>query len=708
MSETHQEYDWSDGTVLYLGDRTTSPPRELQTAADFEVELGPQDPETVEPALEAHVPDAVVIETADRVQLAGHLEDIDEWCPTVPAIVASPPGGGNEVLAAIAVRGGAADYVTGEDDLLERVRTVLRERKNVTADEQEPESVTADEQEPESATASEHESERSTTGDREEHRHAPPETDSEYLRVLAETLPDEAFVIAENGEYLEARVRPNSAHLYTVPADELPGSTLQEAFPDDTAVELLECVRRSLETGDVQTVEYVTETTAGDRLYEGRVVPIDEPVEGRSAVVWLARDVTERARRERELRRRHDRLETINQINGVVRRVVHTLVEAPTRDELERAVCEQVVESGLYCGAWIGEPTSEVGVDYRTGAGDASSFLEAVSEAAVEAHERLLEAVMETECVRTATRLLEDGDCSVPEPLRSAIRDHEIRSAIAVPITHDGTVYGVLAVVARRDDAFSDSERAAFRLLGETIGFAINAVKNRRLLFADAAIELEFRIDGGDSFSLNLTDRIDCSCTLEWAGTTTDGKVYQYVTFEGIDGESVLEYAAEDDSIEKCRLIHDGCERCTVEMRLTESAVRSLTNHGATIREVSVRDGIATTVVEIPRDADVRRFVDAVQTIYGNAELTARREVDRPIHTADERRERILDSLTDRQFTALRLAYYAGYFDWPRGSTGEEIAETMDVSPPTMHQHLRKAQHELLTEFFEERTGPSK
>lgn len=677
MTDTPDEYAQGDGTVLYLGDRTAPPARAVQTAPDLEIDLVPGDPGTAESALETRDPDVVVIAIADGERLHDLLGHVDEYFPVVPAIVAPPTGRGSERLAAAAVRAGAADYVSGDDDLLERVRTVLRER----------------------------EGENATTGEREERGHA-PETDSEYLRVLAETLPDEAFVIAENGEYLEARVRPDSAHLYTVSADELPGSRLQEAFPNDTAAELLECVRRSLETGDVQTVEYVTETTAGDRLYEGRVVPIDEPVDGQRAVVWLARDVTERARRERELRRRHDRLETINQINGVVRRVIHTLVEAPTRDEIERAVCDQVVESGLYCGAWIGEPTSDAGVDYRTGAGDATSFLEAVSEVAVENHERLLEAVMETETVQTATRLLESGDPPVPEPLRSAIREHEIRSAIAVPITHDGTVYGVLAVVARRDDAFSDSEQAAFRLLGETIGFAINAVKNRRLLFADAAIELEFRIDGGDSFSLNLTERIDCSCTLEWAGTTTDGKVYQYVTFEGIDGESVLEYAADDDSIEKCRLIHDGDDRCTVEMRLTESVVRSLTNHGATIRDVSVRDGIATTVVEIPRDADVRRFVDVVQTIYGNAELTARREVDRPIHTADERRERILDSLTDRQFTALRLAYYAGYFDWPRGSTGEEIAETMDVSPPTMHQHLRKAQHELLSEFFEERTGP--
>ncbi|MCU4741362.1 bacterio-opsin activator domain-containing protein [Natronoglomus mannanivorans] len=691
MTDTHHESVRESGTILYVGERTTPPARDLQSASGLEADYVPIDRGIEELTDGGHEPDVVVVETGDRERLTTHLETVEEHFPAVPIIVAPPAERGSEGLAAAAVRAGVTDYVPFEGNLVERVRTTLRvrERENGSEDGR-----------PDSDEKQDH---TTSTG-----------TDSEYLRVLAETLPDEAFVIDENGEYLEARVRSDSAHLYTVPAEDLPGSTLQEAFPSETATELLDCVSRSLETGDVQTVEYVTETTAGDRLYEGRVVPIDEPVDGRPAVVWLARDVTERARRERELRRRRDHLETINQINDVVRRVVHTLVEAPTRDDIERKVCDQIVGSGLYCGAWVGEPTSEESLDYRTGSGSATSFLEAVDETTAGDHGRLLERAVETGDVQTVTGLLDPDPESESEsesdelatPHQSAVREDEIRSAVAVPITHDGTVYGVLNVVARRDDAFSESEQAAFQLLGETIGFAINAVKNRRLLFADAAIELEFRIDGGDSFSMNLTERFDCACRLEWAGTTTGGKVYQYVTVEGIGGETVLDRAAGDDSIEECRLIHDGGDRCTVEIRLSKSVVRSLTNRGATIRDVTVRDGVATTVVEIPRDADVRRFVDVVQTIYERAELTARREVDRPVHTATERRERILDSLTDRQFTALRLAYYAGYFDWPRGSTGEEIAETMDVSPPTMHQHLRKAQHELLSEFFEERTGP--
>ena len=47
-------------------------------------------------------------------------------------------------------------------------------------------------------------------------------------------------------------------------------------------------------------------------------------------------------------------------------------------------------------------------------------------------------------------------------------------------------------------------------------------------------------------------------------------------------------------------------------------------------------------------------------------------------------------------------AYHAGYFEWPRGSTAEELADSMDVSSPTLHNHLRRAQQKLLSAFFDE------
>ncbi|WP_254764841.1 bacterio-opsin activator domain-containing protein [Natrinema marinum] len=608
-----------------------------------------EDPDTI-------VPGAVVVELDCPGEIQTILQRVHARMPAVPTIVA--PREGSERLATVALRADATEYVPTErdEDPIDRIVSTIRSRP-------------------------------ASDGD-----------GGQYHRILANELPDEAFVIGEDGTYLEAKVRPDSADLYSVSADELPGTTLADAFPDQVAAKLQDCIDRAIRTEDVQSVEYEVATTDGCRQFEGRVVPIEQRIRGRRAVVWLARDITERVQRERKLRSRQDQLETLNRINAVVRQVIETLVEAPARDAVEQEVCEQLVDSELYCGSWIAERTGDGRLAYRTGAGEATASLDLVGDSTVGCECPATEAARTGE-LRTTNRILDDE--FVPEPVREAAREDDVRSAIAVPITHEDATYGVLTVLASRDDAFSERERAGFRLLGETIGFTIMAVKNRQLLFADTVVELEFRIDDGATFSFDLSAEYGCTCELEWAGKTAEGRSFQYVTIEDLDGETVLEEAMAHDSVEECRLIYDGEEGCTIEMRLSESGVRTLANHGATIRDVTVEDGVGNCLVEVPQSADVREIAEALTHVYENTQLIARREVDRPVRTAAERRNRILDRLTDRQLTTLRLAYYGGFFDWPRESTGEEVADAMDISPPTMHQHLRKGLKAVLGEFFE-------
>lgn len=629
-------------------EEVTSDPRFEADRVDPEDVLGSDDLESA---------DCVVVDADQPERARTVLECVGEEGP--PVVLT--PEEGSEQLATIALRKGAAEYAPrSSDDLTERIVATVDDAGRDLTDG----------------------------------------VDTRFQEILATTLPDEAFLIDEDGVYLDATVRPEATELYTATSADLLGEHLSDVFPEETTTDLISCLESALETGEVQSIEYQYAGVDGTRWYEGRIMPIDERIDGKRATVWLARDITERARRERELRERRDQLETVDGINRVVHRVIWTLVEAPGREGIEQEVCEQLVESELYCSAWIGEPDGGESVVYRTGAGDATAFLETVRDPDVEPEQPVLET-LETGETRTSNRL--PKDLRITGDYRQAARTDGIESSIAVPIEYDETVYGVLAVYSGRDDAFTRREEDAFELLGESIGFAINAVMNRRLLFADTVTELEFQIDEGETFTFGLTDRYDCSCHLEWAGDTASGKTYQYVRVDGLDGETVLAEADADDSVEECRLIRDAGGQCTVELRLADSGVRTLTKRGATVRSVTVEDGAATALVEVPRDADVRAVVDALQRVYDGVSLVAHREVDRPVQTAEERRDRVVDELTDRQLTALRLAYYGGYFDWPRGSTGEEIAEAMDVSPPTMHQHLRKAQGKLLAEFFDGR-----
>jgi predicted DNA binding protein len=62
----------------------------------------------------------------------------------------------------------------------------------------------------------------------------------------------------------------------------------------------------------------------------------------------------------------------------------------------------------------------------------------------------------------------------------------------------------------------------------------------------------------------------------------------------------------------------------------------------------------------------------------------------------------VFDGLTERQQAVLRTAFFAGFFEWPRESTCEDVADLLGVSQPTVNRHLRHALSRLLQQLFEE------
>ena len=99
---------------------------------------------------------------------------------------------------------------------------------------------------------------------------------------------------------------------------------------------------------------------------------------------------------------------------------------------------------------------------------------------------------------------------------------------------------------------------------------------------------------------------------------------------------------------------------------------------------------------------DVRSVFNGLQSSFPESSLRSKQEIQRSVQTTDGLRRSLEDDLTDNQQSILRAAYLADYFEWPRGSTAEELADSLGVSSPTLHNHLRKAQQKLLTAFFDD------
>jgi PAS domain-containing protein len=108
-----------------------------------------------------------------------------------------------------------------------------------------------------------------------------------------------------------------------------------------------------------------------------------------------------------------------------------------------------------------------------------------------------------------------------------------------------------------------------------------------------------------------------------------------------------------------------------------------------------IEDGRCHMTIQVPPGDGVRQVLDTVQEAYPDAEMVTRRQTTRDTGIDQNKMLELSETLTDRQLAVLRAAYHAGFFEWPRDASGEEVAESLDVAAPTFHQHLRKAEQKV-------------
>ena len=116
------------------------------------------------------------------------------------------------------------------------------------------------------------------------------------LLAIAQALPDLVFVVDGDGRYLEILAGTND--LLARDAAELKGRRFHDVFPAPVADQFLGMVRRTIETGQLQVLEYPLQVPAGDRWFEGRATALDLGPEAAPAALFVARDITERKRAE--------------------------------------------------------------------------------------------------------------------------------------------------------------------------------------------------------------------------------------------------------------------------------------------------------------------------------------------------------------------------------------------------------------------------
>ena len=119
------------------------------------------------------------------------------------------------------------------------------------------------------------------------------------LHAITSAIPDVLLVLDEQGCYVEVLSVEQASSM--PPTSQLVGKHLREVLPASEADRLAKLIHGTLASGRMHSIEYEVQTQNGLRYYEGRSQPLGVSVNGRAAVVFLARDITERKQAETAL-----------------------------------------------------------------------------------------------------------------------------------------------------------------------------------------------------------------------------------------------------------------------------------------------------------------------------------------------------------------------------------------------------------------------
>jgi HTH-type transcriptional regulator, bacterioopsin transcriptional activator and related proteins len=450
------------------------------------------------------------------------------------------------------------------------------------------------------------------------------------------------------------------------------------------------------------TLEYELVTKDGERIPVENQISLltDEEgmIRGSAGVVW---EMSERIERERKLIRQREQLTAVNNLNAVVHDITDAAIEQSTREEIETIVCEQLAAMDSYQFAWIGDADNYTKtVNLRTEAG-VEGYLDDITISVDPADERnngpIGRAILQRE-VQTAQDVL--GDASY-QPWCDSAREYGFRSSAAIPIEYEESLYGVLNVYSARANAFTTGELERIGRLGEIVGHAIASVERKRALMSDEVIELEFQLQNIFE-ALDADATTDSRITLDGAVPTSDGTylVYGTTTADGLTGlEAVLDQLSHWDSI---TVLDDGDDTVQFEVLLTEPPILSaVASQGGYVDMARIENGNFDLRLHLAPSGDARAMTDTVLEKYPGAELRSQRQITRTDDAAPRLQQVVHENLTDRQQASLEAAYNAGFFEWPRTSSGEDVADSLGISPPTFHQHLRKAEYRVFTALLE-------
>jgi len=462
-------------------------------------------------------------------------------------------------------------------------------------------------------------------------------------------------------------------------------------MPDIDGIEFLETVRESY-----PTLPFILFTAKGSEAVaaEAMAAGVSDYIvkDGSPKQYAISANRIENLVEQYRTQRRTERKRALDELGQTL---LQTVLTEPTREAIEAGICEELVDSGRYSIAWIGErdPHTET-VQPRVWAGETDLRDSAAVSTAQSVETRAL--TTGTQCVETG--LSANSDASQWE---STAAENGQRAAVRVPISYEGLPYGVLGVYTDHERGFSDDELRLLGTVADLAAFAIAASERRRGDTSRQVVDIEFDVSDTDLPFVRIASLLGCQVRLVQMLHQSDGTTLtRYSITESPDTTAEIASLLDAESVQLFERTGQADELAVVD---AESWWEELTGlHGARVGEATADPEGATLRIELPPTATVRSVVDRIAERYPGAEPISRRERRRDDRSLDDLQDLLDERLTDRQREVIETAYHAGYYEWPHEISSEETAELLGITQPTFAEHFWTAHRRLIRLLLED------
>ncbi|MFT4946361.1 MAG: putative DNA binding protein [Natronomonas sp.] len=218
-----------------------------------------------------------------------------------------------------------------------------------------------------------------------------------------------------------------------------------------------------------------------------------------------------------------------------------------------------------------------------------------------------------------------------------------------------------------------------------------------------SVVEVEFAVQSPAYPFCRGSEEIGCTFDLAQMVPRPGPNYAEFFHIQGTDPGTILDLVEESETVEATLLDeydHGGLFEFLVSGRCPAHRIAEL---GALPQTVRASDGRGRIVADIPPRRDPQPIIESFLAETDGTDFVMKQEKPAvsPLASMPDFRRLVRDGLTDRQFEVIRTAYAAGYYEWPREATGEEIAAELGISSATFSEHVHAAERNLLTALFD-------